>query len=384
MKSGSRFAAPRGEGTTMTLRMLGTGCLAWSLAVSALGGAVAVSVANPPATGAVVALLFDSADAFADLRDPVATQTLAADGISDAIFEGLAPGRYAVLAFHDVNGNGILDVNFLGIPREPLGFSNRYRGKGAPAFSAAALAVGETERVPVDVELKKIFGKKGLFGVGLGAIAKSNPYRGADAARVLAIPAVTYVGERVQILGPLAQVGLASGKRTRLAATARYRLGAYDEDDSDFLAGMGDRKDSLFGGLAVQGNLPAGLRASAGYEHDVLDRVGGGSARLDVRRGFQFGRFSVAPGAALNWLSAELAGHEFGVAADEARAERPAYRPGDAVNVELGVGMTAEWGGAWRVIVNGSAEFLANELRESPLVERGWVSHAFVAVAYTF
>ena len=78
----------------------------------------------------------------------------------------------------------------------------------------------------------------------------------------------------------------------------------------------------------------------------------------------------MAPGAALNWLSAELAGHEFGVDADEARAERPAYRPGDAVNVELGLGMTAEWGGAWLVIVNGSAEFLANELRESPLVER--------------
>ena len=384
MKSGSRFAAPRGEGTTMTLRMLGTGCLAWSLAASALGGAVAVSVANPPATGAVVALLFDSADAFADLRDPVATQTLAADGISDAIFEGLAPGRYAVLAFHDVNGNGILDLNFLGIPREPLGFSNRYWGKGAPTFAAAALAVGETERVPVDVELKKIFGKKGLFGVGLGAIAQSNPYRGADSARVLAIPAVTYVGERVQILGPLAQVGLMNWNKARLAATARYRLGAYDEDDSEYLEGMGDRKDSVFGGLAVQGELPIGLRASADYEHDVLDRVGGGSARLGVRRGFQFGRYSAAPGAGLNWLSAELAGHEFGVEADEARADRPAYRPGDAVNVELGLGLSAEWAGAWRVIANGSVEFLANELRESPLVERGWVSRAFVAVNYTF
>ena len=272
----------------MVLRVIGAGGLAWCLAVSAWGGAVAVSVENPPATGAVVALLFDSADAFADLRDPVATRTLAADG--GASFEGLPPGPYAVLAFHDLNGNGILDVNFLGIPREPLGFSNRYWGKGAPVFSAAALAVGETERVPVDVELKKIFGKKGLFGVGLGAIAQSNPYRGADAARVQAIPAVTYVGERVQILGPLAQVGLASGKRARLAATARYRLGAYDEDDSEYLEGMGDRKDSVFGGLAVQGELPIGLRASAGYEHDVLDRVGGGSARLDVRRGFQFGR----------------------------------------------------------------------------------------------
>ena len=41
----------------------------------------------------------------------------------------------------------------------------------------------------------------------------------------------------------------------RLAVTARYRLGAYDEDDSRDLEGMGDRKDSLFAGLALQASL---------------------------------------------------------------------------------------------------------------------------------
>ena len=270
----------------MVLRMIGAGGLAWCLAVSAWGGAVAVSVANPPATGAVVALLFDSADAFADLRDPVATRTLAADGTGGATFEGLPPGPYAVLAFHDLNGNGILDVNFLGIPREPLGFSNRYWGKGAPAFSAAAVDVGEGASVPVAVELKKIFGRKGLIGVGAGAILQSSPYAGVDSMRVLGIPTVTYIGERVQVLGPAGQVELTGWGPLRLAATARYRMGAYDEADSEELEGMGDRKDSLFCGLALQARLPAGLRASAGYEHDALDRVGGGCGRLGVRRGW--------------------------------------------------------------------------------------------------
>ena len=49
-----------------------------------------------------------------------------------------------------------------------------------------------------------------------------------------------------------------------------------------------------------------------------------------------------------------------------------------------GLAVAVEWGRAWRFIVNGSVEILANELRESPLVERGWVNHAFVAVNYTF
>ena len=384
MKSGTRFAALRDEGTAITLRIWGTGCLAWSLAVSALGGAVAVSVANPPATGTVVALLFDSADAFADLRDPLRTLRLPAGGGEAARFRELAAGSYAVLVFHDVNGNGELDQNFMGIPREPLGFSNRYWGKGAPAFAAAAVEVGEGGSVPVEVELKEIFKRKGLIGVGAGAIAQSSPYRGADAARVQAIPAVTYIGERVQILGPVGQVGLTSWNGTRLAATARYRLGAYDEEDSDFLEGMGDRKDSLFAGLALQAPVAAGVRVSAGYEHDVLDRVGGGFGRLGVRRGWQVGRFSVAPSAGLNWLSAELAGHEYGVTAAEARAGRAECRPGDAVNFETGLGISAEWAKAWRVIMNGSVEFLAPELRDSPLVEDAAVIHGFAAVNYTF
>ena len=41
----------------------------------------------------------------------------------------LTPGTYAVSCFHDVNGNGKLDTNFLGIPSEPYGFSNNARPK---------------------------------------------------------------------------------------------------------------------------------------------------------------------------------------------------------------------------------------------------------------
>ena len=354
----------------------------WTAAT--FGAEMDVRVQNPPGTGAVVALLFDAADAFADLRDPRMTLVLPAGGGGPVRFEGLEPGRYAVVVFHDSNGNGSLDRNFMGIPREPLGFSQRYRARGEPAFSEASVEVAEGERVPVEVELKKIFGRRGLIGVGLGAVAQSSPYRGSDSMRVQPIPAITYVGERLQILGTLAQAGVVNWSNVRLAATARYRLGAYEEEDSHYLEGMGDRKDSLFCGLALQGMLPAGARISAGYEHDALDRVGGGFGRLALRRGFQFGKVSVSPNVGVNWLSSELSRHEYGVEAAEAREGREEYRPGAAVNVEPGLGMSAEWFGAWRFILNGSVEFLAKELRDSPLVDESTVVHAFGAMNYTF
>ena len=52
-------------------------------------------------------------------------------------------GRYAAIAFHDENGNGKLDKNFLGVPTEPYGFSNDAQGfLGPPTFDAAAVALG--------------------------------------------------------------------------------------------------------------------------------------------------------------------------------------------------------------------------------------------------
>ncbi len=52
---------------------------------------------------------------------------------------GLLPqGEYAIRLFHDVNGNGELDTNLMGIPSEPFAFSNNARGSFGPASWADA------------------------------------------------------------------------------------------------------------------------------------------------------------------------------------------------------------------------------------------------------
>jgi uncharacterized protein (DUF2141 family) len=53
------------------------------------------------------------------------------------IFRNLKYGKYAVTVFHDENGNGALDHNFLNFPAEPLGFSNYFdlgMLSGLPSF----------------------------------------------------------------------------------------------------------------------------------------------------------------------------------------------------------------------------------------------------------
>jgi uncharacterized protein (DUF2141 family) len=68
-------------------------------------------------------------------------------GSQSITFIDLPPGRYAVIAFHDENDNGLLDANSFGVPTEGYCFSNDAMGfLGAPSFDAAAVTLGEGDK----------------------------------------------------------------------------------------------------------------------------------------------------------------------------------------------------------------------------------------------
>jgi uncharacterized protein (DUF2141 family) len=68
----------------------------------------------------------------------------ASTGPITIVFDNLAPGTYAVGAFHDENGNDHLDTNFLGLPIEGYALSNGVRAvMSKPTFQQAAFIVGE-------------------------------------------------------------------------------------------------------------------------------------------------------------------------------------------------------------------------------------------------
>jgi len=355
-----------------------------TLSSNATAAELEIYVDNPPLDGIVIGMLFDSSSTFVDLRDPIKVVTLKAGERMSGRMSDLPGGEYALVVYHDENGNGRLDKNFIGIPREPLGFSNQYRPQGPPTFSRAAFRLEADETRAINVTLQSVFGKSGLFGVGVGVISRTSPYRDATLWNIQPIPAVSYIGDRVQILGLTARCGIKDWGDLALAATARYRFGAYKEDDSSYLQGMGDRKDTLLGGLALQVKLPDGFKLSTGYEHDLLDRTGGGTGRLGAERSFQQGALTLTPQLAATWLTSKLAGYEFGVPADRARPDRPTYHPGDALNLEAGVTLMRELYKNWRIILNGSVAFLPSNLRNSPLVDRSQVFSSFFAVTRQF
>ena len=87
---------------------------------------------------------------FPDSAGIVKAAMRSAGKAGDLVFAGLAPGDYAVAAFHDEDRDGDLNTNLLGMPTEGYGFSNEARGIfGPPGFDAAAFTIKAGDSQPV-------------------------------------------------------------------------------------------------------------------------------------------------------------------------------------------------------------------------------------------
>ena len=93
-------------------------------------------------SGTVRIGLWNTAEGFTQKQARVAGRNAPVkDGNTEFVFEGLAPGRYALIVYHDENDNGEFDRTLIGLPAEGLGFSNGawINLFGAPSFEEAAI-----------------------------------------------------------------------------------------------------------------------------------------------------------------------------------------------------------------------------------------------------
>jgi uncharacterized protein (DUF2141 family) len=74
---------------------------------------------------------------------------------AEVTFKELPYGSFAVSILHDENGNGKMDKNFVGMPKEGYGASNNPKKKmRAPTFDEAKFALNSSEQT---VEIALIY-----------------------------------------------------------------------------------------------------------------------------------------------------------------------------------------------------------------------------------
>lgn len=71
------------------------------------------------------------------------------DGKAVAVFENVPTGDYAIMALHDMNGNGKMDFQSNGMPKEAYGMSNNPMSYGPPTWADAKITLNEDQEITI-------------------------------------------------------------------------------------------------------------------------------------------------------------------------------------------------------------------------------------------
>jgi uncharacterized protein (DUF2141 family) len=106
-----------------------------SAGVGAAEGSLTIDFQNIKVRrGIVLGALFDTRGTYDANKGSLRELKLpAADGDVSVTIAGLKPGWYAVKTFQDIDSNGAMRFNPVGMPLEPYAFSNNARGMFGPA-----------------------------------------------------------------------------------------------------------------------------------------------------------------------------------------------------------------------------------------------------------
>ena len=101
--------------------------------------------------GSVKVAVFNTDKNFLEKDSAIRNYSLNVDSSSKKIvIEDLPKGVYAIAIYHDVNSDDVCNLNFIGIPKEPYGFSNNFRPKfSAPKFADCKISLVKNQTINI-------------------------------------------------------------------------------------------------------------------------------------------------------------------------------------------------------------------------------------------
>lgn len=220
------------------------------------------------------------------------------------------------------------------------------------------------------------------WGLGIGVSSDTRPYRDFDRKPEF-MPLLAFENRWVRVAGPGVELKLLRHDAVALGMTLSYARDGYRPDDSPVLAGMARRSPSAWLGLRASLRSPVG-QLTAEWSGDAASHSKGRKLKLGLDHRFAQGEFGLTPRVSATWLDAAFVQYYFGVEAGEARADRAAYTPGSAVNVDAGLRLDWRLDAQQTLFADLGVTRLGRSIRSSPLVDRSTVPGARLGWLYRF
>ena len=133
--------------TTVVLLMTFISLISYSQETSS----ITVTINNVPNDKGVVGYGLYSKDNFMVAAPVKAAESNITNGKTTVTFEDVPLGTYAILCYHDSNGNGKMDFETNGMPAEAYGGSNNVMAMGPPRWEDCKFELTEK---PVELEIR--------------------------------------------------------------------------------------------------------------------------------------------------------------------------------------------------------------------------------------
>lgn len=158
----------------------------------------------------------------------------------------------------------------------------------------------------------------------------------------------------------------------------------YDENDSNFFAGMEERDASLDLGISADYTLVDG-QVKATLVHDVSGAHEGFVADVNYSHNLELSNgLSVVPRAGIAYTSEDYTNYYFGVRQSEVSGSRTAYTADGAINPYVGYRVSMPLADNWSVVHEAAYVWLDDEIDNSSLTDRDNAWFAAVGIGYTF
>jgi outer membrane protein len=246
------------------------------------------------------------------------------------------------------------------------------------------------------MKLKSLFIATALFSAaahaqwsaGVATIASSTPYKGLSSESIV-VPIVAYEGERLIWRGPALQYKLTGLKRNEpsLRVSVDLAPNALDIDETDELEGIERRSLSFLAGFRYIYPTPIG-EFSAVIQNDVSSKHNGQRGALNFQRvlgNAQDRSWVITGGVQVEYLSDKYADYYFGVSQSEANNSIfEEYEVGAVWQAGLRLGGFYRFAENWQITAQSRWLNLADDVRDSPIVDGSNTLDGFLSVTYQF
>lgn len=273
----------------------------------------------------------------------------------------------------------------------PLVFSPRWLADTASRIRVGALAGALA--VPLAALAQQPPGDGGdegsSWGLGLAIGSSQSAYKGMDRDTV-GMPMVSYENQYVKLSGPTVELklpgyALSDTQRLHFGLVANLFDGSgYEASDSLALAGMAERKSSVWVGARME------------WENDLadvsLEAVGDASSNskgtrvtLGLGRKWMLSpRLLLIPQVGVEWVDKKYVDYYYGVRGDEVRADRAAYVGTATVNPEVSLTGLYFFDKQHSLMLNVGVKSLGKGIKNSSIVDRSSENHVMVGYKYSF